>query len=35
MEDLRDLLSGLEFFRATGELSAIGEITEEKQIHDA
>ena len=35
MEELRDLLPGLEFLRATGELNAIGEITEEKQMYDA
>ena len=35
IEELRDLLPGLEFLRATGELNAIGEITEEKQMYDA
>jgi len=35
MEELRDLLPGLEFLRATGELNAIREITEEKQMYDA
>ena len=35
VEELRDLLPGLEFLRATGELNAIREITEEKQMYDA
>jgi len=35
VEELRELLPGLEFLRATGELNAIGEITEEKQMYDA
>jgi len=33
--DLQALLPGLEFLRATGELNAIREITEEKQMYDA
>ena len=32
---MQELLPGLEFLRATGELNAIREITEEKQIYDA
>jgi hypothetical protein len=32
---LQELLPGLEFLRATGELNAIREITEEKQMYDA
>jgi len=35
VEELRELLPGLEFLRATGELNAIGKITEEKQMYDA
>ena len=35
VEELQDLLPGLEFLRATGELNAIREITEEKQMYDA
>ncbi len=35
VEELRELLPGLEFLRATGELNAIREITEEKQMYDA
>ena len=38
VEELRRLLPGLEFLRATGELNAIREIreiTEEKQMYDA
>ena len=35
VEELRELLPGLEFLRATGELNAIGEITEEKLMYDA
>jgi hypothetical protein len=35
VEELQELLPGLEFFRATGELNAIREITEEKQMYDA
>jgi predicted transposase/invertase (TIGR01784 family) len=35
VEELRELLPGLEFLRATGELNAIREITEEKQKYDA
>ena len=35
VEELRGLLPGLEFLRATGELNAIREITEEKQMYDA
>ena len=35
VEELRELLPGLEFLRATGELNAIREITEEKQMVDA
>jgi len=33
--ELQALLPGLEFLRATGELNAIREITEEKQTYDA
>ncbi|MEI7462488.1 MAG: hypothetical protein WCK15_24075, partial [Pirellula sp.] len=32
---MQELLPGLEFLRATGELNAIREITEEKQMYDA
>ena len=35
VEELQELLPGLEFLRATGELNAIREITEEKQMVDA
>ena len=35
VEELQELLRGLEFLRATGELNAIREITEEKQMVDA
>jgi len=35
VEELRELLPGLAFLRATGELNAIREITEEKQMYDA
>jgi len=35
VEELRDLLPRLEFLRATGELNAIGEITEEKHMYDS
>jgi len=35
VEELRELLPGLEFLRATGELNAIREITEEKHMYDA
>ena len=35
VEELGRLLPGLEFLRATGELNAIREITEEKQMYDA
>ena len=35
VEELRELLPGLEFLRATCELNAIGEITEEKLMYDA
>jgi len=35
VEELRELLPGLEFLRATVELNAIREITEEKQVYDA
>ena len=35
VEELRELLPGLEFLRATGELNAIREITTEKQMYDA
>ena len=35
VEELRELLPSLEFLRATGELNAIREITEEKQMYDA
>ncbi len=35
VEELQELLTGLEFLRATGELNAIREITEEKQMYDA
>jgi predicted transposase/invertase (TIGR01784 family) len=35
VEELRELLPGLEFLQATGELNAIREITEEKQMYDA
>jgi predicted transposase/invertase (TIGR01784 family) len=35
VEELQDLLPSLEFLRATGELNAIREITEEKQMYDA
>ena len=35
VEELQELLPGLEFLRATGELNAIREITEEKQMYDA
>jgi len=35
VEELRELLPGLEFLRATVELNAIREITEEKQMYDA
>ena len=35
VDELRELLPGLEFLRATGELDAIREITEEKQMYDA
>ena len=35
IEELRELLPALEFLRATGELNAIREITEEKQMYDA
>ena len=35
VEELRELLPGLEFLQATGELNAIGEITKEKQMYDA
>jgi len=33
--ELQALLPGLEFLRATGELNAMREITEEKQMYDA
>jgi hypothetical protein len=32
VEELQELLPGLEFLRATGELNAIREIAEEKQM---
>ena len=35
VEELQELLPGLKFLRATGELNAIREITEEKQMYDA
>ncbi len=35
VEALQELLPGLEFLRATGELNAIREIKEEKQMYDA
>ena len=35
VEELRELLPGLEFLRATGELNPIREITEEKQMYHA
>ena len=35
VEELQELLPGLEFLRATGELNAIREITREKQMYDA
>jgi len=35
VDELRELLPSLEFLRATGELNAIREITEEKQMYDA
>jgi len=35
VEELQELIPGLEFLRATGELNAIREITEEKQMYDA
>jgi len=35
VEELCELLPGLEFLRATDELNAIGEITKEKQMYDA
>ena len=35
VEEIRELFPGLEFPRATGELNAIREITEEKQMYDA
>ncbi len=35
VDELRELLPGLEFLRATVELNAIREITEEKQMYDA
>ena len=35
VEELQELLPGLEFLRATGELNAIREITEEKQMYNA
>jgi len=35
VEEIRELLPGLEFLRATVELNAIREITEEKQMYDA
>ena len=35
VEELQELLPGLEFLRATGELNAIREITEEKQLYNA
>ena len=35
VEEIRDLLPGLEFHRATGELNAIRDITKEKQMYDA
>ena len=35
VEELRELLLGLEFLRATVELNATREITEEKQMYDA
>ena len=35
VEELQELLPGLEFLRATRELNAIREITEEKQMYDA
>ena len=35
VEELRELLPGLEFLRATGELNAIRELTEERQMYDA
>ncbi len=35
VEELRELLPGLGFLRATVELNAIREITEEKQMYDA
>jgi len=35
LSKIRDLLPGLEFLRATGELNAIREITKEKQMYDA
>jgi predicted transposase/invertase (TIGR01784 family) len=35
VDELQELLTGLEFLRATIELDAIREITEEKQMYDA
>jgi len=35
VEELQELLPGLEFLRATVELNAIREITKEKQMYDA
>jgi len=35
VKELRELLPGLKFLRATVELNAIREITEEKQMYDA
>jgi len=35
VEELGELLPGLEFLRATVELNAIREITKEKQMYDA
>ena len=35
VEELQEMLPGLEFLRATGELNAIREITREKQMYDA
>jgi predicted transposase/invertase (TIGR01784 family) len=35
VDELRELLPDLAFLRATGELNAIREITEEKQMYDA
>ena len=35
VKELCELLPGLEFLRATGELNAIREITEEKHMYDS